>query len=140
VNSDPTHEQMIAQLIQSCTELLGLAVPVPPQQLADAISAEMSMQAQYERVIADVTDAEVRKKYPLWGFFIRRESTRQEIARVLVPKQLNPQDPQYQAQLAAWTNTFMLVTTPPARGAWRALGFTVEFFQTPAPSPIIAPH
>lgn len=137
-----TQQEALAYLITATAELLHQAVPIDPQTLLGLVQHEVQSQQGYEQVIHDLADPAARQAHPYWGFFISgvHPKTKEtvEIARTHVPKVLDPSVPDYLAQLAAWTNTYMLAITPAARAAWRGCGFTVNFFQsaqtTPAPT------
>lgn len=135
--------QAMADVVGATTALFGCAIPCDPKLLFGLIADEMQKGPMYEQVLHDVEDATARTKHPHWGFYIAglHPETREnvEIARTMVPKQLvMAGNPEYLAQLAAWTNTYMLAINPAARAAWRAVGFTVHFFQT-AQAPGVTP-
>jgi hypothetical protein len=139
---DNATQAMLEQIMQLNTALLTQAVPCAPQALYGLIASEVAAQPGYERVLEDLADANAQKTHPYWGFFIVTKNPETgetaEIARTLVPKVLDPKAADYLAQLAAWTNTYMLAVTPAVRAAWRAVGFTVNFFQT-AQAPTTTP-
>lgn len=127
--------EQLAALVQATTTLLHQATPVEPQALLGLVAEEVYAQSGYEQILTDLTTPATRDSHPFWGFYIAgvNQTSKEtvEIARTVVPKVLNPKDnPEYLPQVAAWTNTYMLAITPAARAAWRALGFTVTFFQT----------
>lgn len=131
--------EVLHQLIQATTGLLHQAAPVDVNALLRLVAYETEQQRQYEQVLVDLCDAAKRTSHPYWGFYIEgRSKTGEavEIARTFVPKVLDTSADDYLAQLAAWTNTYMLVLTPGTRAAWRAVGFVVNFFQAAeAPKP-----
>ncbi len=134
------YDAALAQLFAAEAAFLANTLPMRSQEdLLAIVRVEHEMQSGYTQVLTDLVEEPNRTKYSCWGFQISgtNPQTKEEavIAKTLVPKQLDPtNNPEYLAQLAAWTNTYMLVTSPMTRAAWRALGFTVNFFQAPAPS------
>lgn len=139
MESPKTPAEMLQAIIEATTGLLHQATPIDPQVLLGLVQIEVRAQDKYEQVLTDLQDPAQRDANPYWGFFISgvNPKTKEtvEIAKTVVPKVLDTKSPEYLAQLAAWTNTYMLVITPAARAAWRACGFTVNFFQTAAATP-----
>jgi len=145
-NMPSTAEEAIAMMAQVATQLTHQSVPmVQPMALLGLVQAEMASQDKYERVLQDLVDPEAQQRHPFWGFYIqgkRSDNTTVELARTLVPKVLDPKDPSYLQTLAAWSQVYMLVSTPAVRALWRACGFQVHFFQgassagPKAPSPL----
>lgn len=128
-------------ILSALAMLLRQAVPVDPQLLFGLCNEEIQKQFAddgYSRIMADLADPKTRESHPIWGFYIvsarpsQKTGEHVEIARTEAPKVLDHTQPEYLAQLAAWTNTYMLATTPGIRAAWRAAGWSVNFFQKPA--------
>ena len=132
-----TPQEQLAFLIEATAQLLHQATPIDPAALLGFVAGEVHVQNGYEAILTDLVTPASRTSHPYWGFAIAgvnpQTQERVEIARTVVPKMLDPKHPEYLAQLAGWTNTYMLTITPAARAAWRALGFQVSFFQSAAP-------